>query len=110
MSTFTGPTVADAELPALSTHVPVIDWPAPSPRIVGPERTAMPDRASEQLKLTVIEALFQPFGFGATDGEPVMVGSVRSTFMSLTVAEAGFPASSVHVAFLDWLAPSVDTV
>lgn len=109
MSTFTGPTMADAELPALSTHVPVTDWPAPSPRIVGPERDPMPDRASEQLKLTVTEALFQPFGFGGIDLEPVMVGSVRSTFMSPTVTEAEFPASSVHVAVLDWLAPSVDT-
>ena len=89
-----GATAVGIELPALSTQVPVTDWPNPSPRVVGPETDAMPDRASEQLKLTVTGTLFQPFPSGGTDREPVMTGAVRSMLISLTVAEAEFPALS----------------
>jgi len=72
--------VAVAELPALSTHVPVAVWLAPSWKVTGDARLRSPERESLQLKLTVTGALFHPFPFGGIERELVMIGDVRSTF------------------------------
>lgn len=100
-SMLTGPTAADAKLPALSVQVPVTLCPEPCPRVVGPDTYNVPDSMSEQLKLTVTVRLFQPFAFGGTDLEPMIVGAVRSMLMLLTVADAELPALSRQVLVLD---------
>ncbi len=94
------PTVAEAEFPALSRQVPVTDWPPPSPRVVGEGALNTPDKASEQVKLTVTVTLFQPFALAEGNLEPVMTGGVLSMFIPVTVTEAVLPALSVHVALL----------
>ncbi len=72
-------TVVDALLPALSTTVPVTDWPAPSfARVTGPVHDATPDALSAQLKETVTSALFQPLAFAAGAREPTIVGAMVS--------------------------------
>ncbi len=108
-SMLTGPTMADAELPALSEQVPVTDWPAPSPvRAVGALYVFTPDRRSVQTNVTVTVPLFQPLAFAPGEREPVMLGGVVSTLTPATVAVAMFPALSVQVALRDWPAPSVE--
>src|SRR5713226_7715474 len=90
-----------AELPARSRHVPATVWLNPSPRVVGDETLNTPDRGSAHAKLTVTGVLFQPFPFGSTDLELVMVGVVRSMLILLAVVEAEFPATSRHVPVTD---------
>ncbi len=72
------PTVADATFPALSVHVALRDWFAPSVETIcgltGPAFT--PERASVQMNETVTLALFQPFELAEGDLEPVRTGSV----------------------------------
>ena len=73
------PTVADAELSALSTACRVTDWLRPSPeRVLGPGQVLMPDNGSEQVKLTVTSLLFQPFELAEGLLDPVMVGALLS--------------------------------
>ena len=92
----TPPTVTDAELPALSTQEPVLDWLVPSVEIVcglaGPVDT--PERVSVQLKVTVTSPLFHPDEFGEGEAEPDITGGVSSI---LIVSEMEFvsPAPSV---------------
>lgn len=72
------PTVANTTFPALSVHVALRDWPAPSAEttcgLTGP--TFTPERASAQMNETVTSALFQPFELAEGDLEPVRTGSV----------------------------------
>ncbi len=97
-----------AVLPARSTHVPVTDRPAPSPTVTGDGVPATPDRASEQVKLTVTGSLFQPYRLGWTFLELVMLGGVRSIFIPIIVAEFVFPALSVQIPATDFPWPSAD--
>ena len=105
-STLTLLSVTLAGLPALSTHVPVADWPPPSPRVVGGETVDTPDRASEQAKLTLTGTLFHPFALGWTDLELVMLGGVMSMLMLFSAVLAEFPALSRQVPVTVWPAPS----
>jgi hypothetical protein len=95
------PTVAEAEFPALSKHVPVTDWAPPSPRVVleGPLNT--PERLSVQVKLTVTGTLFHPLMLAPGDLKPVMIGGVLSMLIPLTVVDAVLPALSAHVPVAD---------
>ena len=105
-SMLTLPTVVEVVFPALSVHVPAANCPAPGPaRMLGLVVYATPDRASEQMKLTVTGPLFQPFGFGPGLLEPVIVGEVRSMLIGETVAVALFPALSAQVPRTDCPAP-----
>lgn len=94
-------TLVDAELPAMSRHVPVTDCPEPSPRVLGEEKLDRPDRLSEHTKLIVRVTLYQPFGFGSEDWELVIIGGVLSMLIPPIVPEAEFPALSVQEADLD---------
>jgi hypothetical protein len=103
--------VASAEFPALSVHVPVRDWPAPSVVTVADAgELATPESVSLQLKLTVTSVLFQPFAFAAGDCDALADGAVLSMLIPVTVAELVFPALSAQVPVRDWFAPSVLTV
>src|SRR5262245_20892179 len=99
-------TVYVALLPALSVTVPVTDWLAPSPKVVGPERLARPERASLPLKDTTTSALYQAWPLAARSGAPLIVGAVLSMLTPLTVALALLPARSVTVKVWPWPAPS----
>src|SRR5258708_39007030 len=77
---------------------------------MGPGQTAIPDKASEHVKLmaTGVEVLM-PLAFDAGEMDAVMVGGVLSMF---TVAQTGaelFPAASTACPQVDWFAPSVVT-
>jgi hypothetical protein len=65
----------------------------------------MPDRLSEQVKLTVTFEAFQPFPFGPGVALAVMLGSVRSMLIPAAVTEELFPALSTAVPLADWPAP-----
>src|SRR5688572_3752799 len=78
------PTVADAEFPALSVHVPRTDCPAPSDESNvgdGGLPAASSDVASEQLKLTVTLVLFHPLALAPGVLLPVIDGAVASRLM-----------------------------
>lgn len=100
------PTVADAELPARSMHVPVTDCGPSVSRVVGVERVSTPDSASVHVKDTVTVELFHPNEFAPGVLEPVIDGRVRSMLMSLSLVLAGLPARSTHVPLTVWLKPS----
>jgi len=75
---------------------------------MGLGQTAIPDKASEHVKLMVtgVEVLM-PLAFGAGERDAVIVGAVLSMF---TVTQKGaevFPATSTASPQIDWLAPSV---
>jgi len=90
-------TVVEAVFPALSVQVPVADCPDPElPSIVGLVTDAMPDRESEQVKVTVTGLLFQPLPFGPGLAEPAIVGCVLSIFI-VTVTELETPTPFVAV-------------
>ncbi len=91
-----------AAFPALSRHVPLTDWPPPSPRVVSEGALNTPDRVSAQVKLTVTVALFQPLELAPGDLEPEITGDVLSMLIPETVAEAVFPALSVQLPVADW--------
>src|SRR4051794_1630173 len=81
VSMLIGPTFAVAELPATSVAVPVTYWAAPSvPTVLsaGQERIAV--SASEQVKCTTTDPLYQPLTFGELVGAPVIAGGTLSTF------------------------------
>jgi hypothetical protein len=92
--------------PALSVQVPEADCPAPSElNVTGALQEAMPERASNPLKLTVTSVLFQPLAFGAGEGLALAVGAVASLFM-VTDCELVPPALvAEHVSV--WLMVSV---
>ncbi len=100
-STFTGPSVVEAELPAMSMQVPVAVCAAPSPKVTGEEELLTPDNASEQENLTVTGTLFHPAAFGSIDLVLVMTGGVRSTLTPVSVVVAVFPATSVQFPVAD---------
>ncbi len=54
------PTVAEAELPALSTQVPVTDCGPLVFKVVGVERVSTPESGSVQVNETVTVELFHP--------------------------------------------------
>src|SRR5581483_1894928 len=97
-SILTLPTVADAEFPARSVHVPLTDWFAPSlARTVGAAGLpgARPERASVHWNATVTLVLFQPLAFGAGVREPAIVGGVLSILTTSVLAASMLPALSV---------------
>src|SRR6266542_4054977 len=121
MSILMPPTVAaEAELPALSTQLPLLvtDWLAPSPLRVPPttESIATPDwtePVSAQLKKTGTAVLFQPLAFASGSRLPLITGDVLSILMPPTVAgEAVLPALSTQAPpfVTDWSAPSLVSV
>src|SRR5919202_4562977 len=68
-------TVAVEVLPALSTAVPETDWFAPLPdTVVAPGQLWIPERRSEQVKLTLTGPSFQPAAFGAGQRDAGVVG------------------------------------
>src|SRR3990172_9483319 len=71
-------TLVVAELPALSTAVPVTVWFAPSVDTVdGAGQYAIP-LASEHVKVTITSELFHPAAFGVGETEAVIVGGIVS--------------------------------
>src|SRR5439155_3441118 len=99
----------DAVLPALSTAEPETTCPAPSVlTATGEGHAAIPEPPSEQVKLTVTGALFQPFVFGGADRVAVMPGALLSIF-SVTLVLAVFPALFTAMPETTWPAPSVLT-
>src|SRR6266581_5208469 len=103
-------TFALAWFPALSKHVPLTDWCAPSlDRMTGLVTKPTPERESEHLKVTVTFPLFQPKLSGTGEAEPVTVGAVLSMLMFPILREAVLPALSAQEAVLDWLNPSFET-
>jgi hypothetical protein len=56
------------------------------------------------LYLTVTGVVFHPFALGAGDTLAVIVGKVVLTF-NVTLVDALFPATSVAVPVITWLAP-----
>ena len=73
-------------------------------KVTGLGQLAIPDKASEQVKVTVTGPLFQPLELGAGETTAVMVGDVRS-MLRVTLAVAELPALSVAVPEIAWLAP-----
>jgi hypothetical protein len=69
----------------------------------------MPDRESEQTKVTVTFDVYMPDPFAGGEVVSVMVGGVLS-MLSVTPSAAVFPALSVAVPETTWFAPSVVTV
>ena len=99
----------DAVLPALSTAVPETTCPAPSVlTATGEGHAAIPEPPSEQVKLTVTGALFQPFVLGGADRVAVMPGELLSIF-NVTLVLAVFPALFTAMPETTWPAPSVLT-
>jgi len=75
-------TVTVAEFPALSVHVPMSCWSAPSIRIkTGGVREATPEppSLSSHSKLTTTSELFQPLAFGVGVVLAVMIGGSVSS-------------------------------
>src|SRR4051794_1712249 len=98
-------------LPARSVADPVADRFEPSaPRITGrvTDPGVTPDKASVAVNDTVTGLLFHPFALGAGEADGVTTGGVRS-MLTCAVAVADFPARSVVVPAIVWLAPSVVT-
>jgi len=90
-------TVEDAELPALSVHVPVRDWLLPSEETTWlPETESTPEKSSVHVNETVTSPPFQPFELAEGDRDPVRSGELRSMLMPPTVVLALFPARSTQ--------------
>ena len=88
--------VAEAEFPALSVQVEVLDCPLPSIVTIWglTGAIATPDNGSVQLKATVTSPLFHPLELGDGDLEPVTMGTVLSIFI-VTETEPIRPAPFV---------------
>src|SRR5437870_6556973 len=72
-------TLAEAELPARSSAVPLTLCPAPSAKtVVGAGHWSTPDRLSAHVQMTATSVLFQPREFDGRSGVPEMVGGVLS--------------------------------
>src|SRR5262249_29379193 len=90
-------TVAEAELPALSVHVPVRDWFVPSVLTTW-EKTeggTTPEVASAQVNVTVTSVLFHPAALASGAREPLTTGGVISRLM---VTETEFDMLAPFVA------------
>jgi hypothetical protein len=101
-------TVAVALLPALSSAWPVTLWPAPSlVSVVGSSQPAIPDSASEQLKVTVTGPLFHPKAFPTGDRLPSIVGGTPSIFRVSSwpgaVLSSVLPALSTLQKVIVWI-------
>lgn len=93
-------TCAVAVLPALSVAVPEMIWFAPSvlTRAAG-EQAAIPERASEQLNVTVTLLLFHPAALAAGFAVAVMVGGTLSTpIMSTARIPPGAPLTWTSIS------------
>src|SRR5205807_779504 len=104
-----GGVVTEAALPAMSVAWALIFCADPSVETVtGEGQIAMPDKLSEQKKLTITSVLFHPAALGAGAGLALITGGVPSR---LTVADAlaVFPAWSVALPVMIWALPSVFT-
>src|SRR5437764_11367686 len=102
-------TATDAVLPALSVAVPLAVLAPFADRTTGSGQVATPDRASEQVKVTVTGPTYQPLlPLTPLVTAPAMVGLVLS---SLTVTESvpTLPAVSFAVPLTSWPAVSVET-
>jgi hypothetical protein len=86
-------TLVVAELPKLSTAVPVMTWFAPLVETVtgGVQLTIVPE-GLEQVNVTTTLVLFQPLAFGDGAAFAVMVGLLFNVTVAL--ADAVFPAWS----------------
>jgi hypothetical protein len=103
-------TLAVAEFPALSVAVPLNASLSPSVVTwIGAGQPAIPDRASEQVKVIVAGATTTPCALGVGLTVAVIIGAVLSMF-SVVLVLAVCPAASVTVALKTWFAPSVLTV
>jgi hypothetical protein len=67
--------------------------------VTGDAQIAIPDRASEQVKVTVTGADTVPPGPGTGNAAAVIIGFVLSIF-SVTLAEAVCPAASLAVPLI----------
>src|SRR2546427_415140 len=77
---------------------------------MGPGQTAIPDKASEQVKLMVTGGeVLMPLAFGAGEMNAVVVGGVLSIFTVVQTGAEVFPAASTACPQIAWLAPSVVT-
>lgn len=74
-------------LPALSTAVPVIVCAPTVVTVTGDGQVTIPDKPSEQLKLTTADPVFTPFASGGGDTLPPISGGVLS-MLTVTVAVA----------------------
>lgn len=93
-------TAVDAWLPALSVAVPVITWFAPCVVTwTGAGHVAIPERESEQVKLTATGVLFHPAAFAWGEATAAIVGGVLSIF-TVTDVDAVFPARSTAVPLI----------
>src|SRR6266571_9138927 len=94
--------LVEAVLPARSTAVPVITWPAPSAETTtGPVQLAMPEVASEQVKVTVTLVLFQPLALAGGSARAVIIGgSLSVPMISATMAPPGLPRTCTAISLL----------
>jgi hypothetical protein len=95
-------------LSALSTAVRETDWLAPlvvTVEDVG--QLLMPERLSEQVKLTVTSELFHPLAFAVGLRLPLIVGAVLSSF-TVTEPLPVLPRRSVAVEILVTESPRTD--
>src|SRR3954470_6460803 len=101
-------TVAEVELPALSSTLSLALRLSPSPATSesAGQEPAIPDNVSEHVQCTKTSWLYQPSSFGWVVTAPLMLGAVSSTLMPATLVEALLPAASVAVPAVDWPAPS----
>src|SRR5205807_5995925 len=83
--------------PARSLTVPLTTWLAPWVAFVTPagHAVASPLVASEQVKLTAVDELFQPYELGAGVRVSVSVGGVSSTLKLIDFWASRLPARSV---------------
>ena len=126
MARFNLKMIEGIERPAIAAEPPMLAAPEPAVRPTEPETVdtpwaetvcgaghapeAIPDVASEQVKVTVAVELFQPAVLGAGETDAVITGAVWSTLMPLTVAEVELSAMSLAVPLVDWFAPSTANV
>src|SRR5882672_4959852 len=104
--------VIEPTLPARSVARPMTERFVTSvERVIGAVRlpSATSDSASVAEKLTTTGPLFQPSAFGAGADEAVTMGAVLSMF-TVMLAVAVFPALSIAVPEITWLAPSALTI
>src|SRR4051794_10035750 len=93
----------------MSDALPVTDWFAPWPSVVGLLHVARPDSASEQVNDTATGTRNQLLAFGVALSEPVIVGGVLSRLTTVDTDEA-LPALSLADPDTLCAAPSVVTV
>src|SRR4051794_32058321 len=86
-----GPSVVWLLFPAASVALPFTLCPPPSMSVFAGGQEAIPESASEQVKLTFTSALNQAFAFGDRSVSALTVGGVLSIETS-AVSSATFPA------------------